>query len=56
MTTPLQRYEEVPAICKNDDCENKNCFELYDTDTVKSDDHGDFVLCCECNQKIYLDD
>lgn len=56
MTTPLQRYEEVPAVCENNKCEGAGSFELYDTDTVKRDKIGDYVRCYYCKRKIYLED
>lgn len=56
MSSPLQRYEEIPAFCKNKDCENFKCFELYDVEDVKKDDKGDYFICYECSYKIYLED
>lgn len=51
----IQRLEEVPAICQNSECTHAEEFELYDTDTVKTDDIGDYVKCRGCKQKLYLD-
>ena len=56
MTTPLQRYEEVGAVCENNECENAGDWEQYDTDTVKTDEIGDYVRCYYCKMKIYLED
>lgn len=51
----IQRYEEIPAICQNSECQYAESFELYDTDSVKKDDIGDYVICYGCKHKLYLD-
>lgn len=51
----IQRLEEVPAVCQNSECQYAESFELYDTDTVKKDEIGDYVLCYGCKHKLYLD-
>lgn len=52
---PLQRYEETPAFCKNENCDNFKCFELYDVEDIKNDGDKDYVICYECKQKTYID-
>lgn len=55
MSSHLQWYEETPAVCKNPDCDDQGCFELYDVEEVKEDEVGEYVICSECGQKIYLE-
>lgn len=53
----LQRQEDIPGICENENCENFKAFELYDVAEIKEEAGvGGYVLCCECKQKIYVDD
>jgi hypothetical protein len=52
MSVPLQRYEEIPAVCKNKDCDNFRGFELVDTDEVKTQNGIDYVLCRYCGEEI----
>jgi len=51
----IQRLEEVPGVCENNKCSSAGCFELYDTDEVKTDKKGDYVECYDCGRKIYLE-
>ncbi len=51
--------EDIPAFCKNEECDNYNCFELYSLKEIqieftKNDDRR-FVYCSVCGRKIYLD-
>ena len=53
----LQRYEEIPAICENEACDNFKCFELYDVEEVKTDNNKkDYVICYSCKKEVYLKD
>lgn len=53
----LQRQEDIPAICENENCENFKAFELYDVAEIKEEEGGvGYVLCYLCQQKIYVDD
>lgn len=50
----IQRLEEVPAICENEECENVGVWEVVDVEDVQDDEEGGFVLCPECKQKIRI--
>lgn len=51
----IQLLEEEPAVCKNKECENYNCFEIYYSEEVQKDETGYYVICDYCKSKIYLD-
>lgn len=52
----LQRQEDIPAICENENCENFKAFELYDVTEIKEEeDRSGYVICYLCKQKIYVD-
>jgi hypothetical protein len=52
----LQRQEDIPAVCENENCENFKAFELYDVTEIKEEeDRSGYVICYLCKQKIYVD-
>ena len=52
----IQLYEEIPAVCKNPDCEDIGAFVLYDVDEIViGEDKKEYVICYECKCKIYID-
>lgn len=55
LSGPLQRDEDTPGICSNENCTNFQAFELYPVEEVKTDTNGkDYVICYECKEKVYL--
>lgn len=52
MSAPLQRYEEIPAVCKNKDCEWFNSFELVNVEEVKIVNDKEYVICPQCGEEI----
>lgn len=52
----IQQYEEVPAVCKNKQCDNYKGFELVAIeDITRGEDGKDYVLCDYCKQPIFID-
>jgi len=53
----LQRHEEIPAICQNEECDWFGSFEMYCVDDIlEDDDKIGYVLCGDCKRKIIVDE
>lgn len=49
----INLYEEVPAVCENEDCENYKEFNLVDVEETKEDKDGMwYTVCRKCKRKI----